>query len=95
MAKYSLSREADADLQSIYEFGAVNFGIDQADTYFDGLVDQLGKIAKHPERYPRVDEIRAGYRRAIFDSHAIYFKASDDGVEVIRILGQQDLEEAL
>ncbi len=39
MANYSLTDAALADLDRLYEYGILTFGLKQADKYYDGLVD--------------------------------------------------------
>jgi len=92
VASYDLSRQARLDLQDIYLFGVQRFGVAQADRYLMQIYDLLDEIAASPLRFPR-DDIREGYRRAVFRSHAIYFRiSSEEIVEIIAILGQQDRE---
>ena len=90
MANYHLSREAEGDLERLYEFGVLSFGLRQADTYFDGLITRFEGIAEQPMLYPAVDEIRRGYRRSVYVTHSIYFQIAGPDVTIIRVLGQQD-----
>ncbi len=72
MASYRLSDAALADLDKIYEYGILNFGLKQADQYFDGLVSHFRQIADSPLSHPAVDEIRAGYRpRPVLRQHCL------------------------
>ena len=90
MASYRLSDPALADLDKIYEYGILNFGLKQADQYFDGLVSHFQQIADSPLSYPAVDEIRAGYRRAPYYANSVYYRIEGDRIVVARILGRQD-----
>ena len=45
--------------------------------------------------YQAVDDIREGYRRSVCGVDSIYFRIFDGTVEVMRILGQQDVEQSL
>ena len=72
MANYRLSKRADADFESIYLFGLLNFGLMQADAYTDGLIERFEQIAAQPALYPAIDHIRAGYRFSVYQSHSIY-----------------------
>jgi len=90
MANYRVSAEADADLEEILFFGAVQFGPRQARQYLEGLRSAFARIAANPLAYQAVDDLRSGYRRAVYQSHAIYFRADPDSVLIIRVLGQQD-----
>ena len=71
MASYRLNREALADLDRLYEYGVLTFGLRQADAYFDGIVTRFEEIAEQPEFYPAIDRIRQGYRRSVYKSHSI------------------------
>lgn len=44
---------------------------------------------------PAVDDIRPGYRRSVCGVDSIYYRVVGDVVEIIRILGQQDVDEWL
>lgn len=94
MARYELTKAAATDFQSIFEFGIDTFGLTQALKYQNGLQKRFKEIAEQPELYVAVDEIRAGYRRSVFKSHAIYYVAQSDHVLIVRILGQQDVQSA-
>ena len=95
MASYRLSDEALADLDRLYEHGVLIFGLRQADAYFDEMMARFQKIADRPELYPAVDHIRQDYRRSVFRSHSIYYRTDAAEVLIVRILGQQDIENAL
>ena len=57
--------------------------------------DRLSRRADAPLRYPKVDHIRPGYRRSVYESHAIYYRIDEAGVLIVRILGQQNPEAGL
>lgn len=92
MASYKLNQDAEDDLRQIYRYGILTFGAPQADKYFDALFEQFDAIAENPLRFASVDDIRTGYRRAVITSHSIYYRIiGDDQVEIMRILGRQNL----
>ena len=90
MASYRLGDAALADLDRIYEYGILTFGLEQADRYFDGLVCLFQQIADSPLSHPAVDEIRAGYCRARYYANSVYYHLEGDRVDIVRILGRQD-----
>ncbi len=90
MATYKLSRAADDDLDRIFDFGIDQFGLAQALDFRDELNERFSSIAEQPLRWPAVDDIRVGYRRCVYKSHSIYYRITDDGVVISRILGRQD-----
>ena len=95
MASYRLTDAALADLERIYEYGILNFGLSQADKYYDGLVLHFQKIADSPLSHPSVELIRSTYRRTTYFTNSIYYRIDSEGVEIIRVLGQQDPEKQL
>jgi toxin ParE1/3/4 len=90
MASYSLSKDAEADVRRLYRHGIEHFGLAQADGYFDGLFERFDQIAARPQMYPAVDEIRQGYRRSVYGAHSIYYRVSNNQVEIMRVLGRED-----
>ncbi len=68
MARYRLTNAADADIDRLFVFGFEKFGLEQADTYVDGLYEQLDDLTEYPQRWPAVSHIRAGLRRCVYRS---------------------------
>lgn len=95
MADYRLSEAADSDLEDILYFGAVQFGQAQSLRYLEGLRITFERIAANPHAYQAVNDIRSGYRRAVYRSHAIYYRIEQEGILVVRVLGQQNPGAAL
>jgi toxin ParE1/3/4 len=90
MASFSLTPKASADIDRIYDFGIDRFGLTQANQYLDALEQRFNEIAETPLLYPAVDHIRAGHRRSVCGVHTIYYRINTKGVEIIRVIGQQD-----
>ena len=95
MAKYKLSKEAKEDLIRIHHFGVNKFGMTQADKYFYTFFEYFDIIAQQPFAFESVDYIKNGYRRCVCGSDSIYFKINDDIVEIMAIVGMQDLKNIL
>lgn len=95
MPDYRLTSAAANDLLQIAVFGIRRFGEQRARRYFNRLVSRFDELAAAPERFPRVDHIRKGYRRSVCGVHSIYFRNYRGAVEIVRVLGQQDVDEAL
>jgi len=94
MAKYKLSAAADQDFEKLFEYGINNFGLSQAKSYVDGLIIHFQSIAENPLHYQAVDNIRKGYRRSVYGKHAIYYVASNDCIDIMRILRAENLNTA-
>ncbi len=92
MVTFKLNEEAEEDLERLYEHGILSFGLDQADRYYDGLIEHFYKLAENPYLWQAVDSIRLGYRRSVYGSDSIYYRITGNTVEIMRILGSQDVK---
>ena len=95
MARYRLSKRADEDFESIYIYGALTFGLEQAEAYAAGMQARFVQLSNHPRLYPAIDHVRPGYRLSVYGSHAVYYCIDDEGVLIVRILRGQDVGAAL
>ncbi len=91
MRSYKLSAMAKEDLRRIYTYGYSEFGEEQADLYFHGFFQRFENIANNPLSFQSVDHIRPGYRRCIYGSDSIYYRINEPIVEIMAILGGQDI----
>ena len=92
MAKYRLSNEAKIDLIRIHQCGIKKFGMSQADQYFESFFTHFDSIAERPFSFESVDYIKPGYRRCVCGVGSVYFRVNQNIVEIVAIVGQQDLE---
>jgi len=92
MAKYRLSNAAKEDLIRIHHYGVERFGMTQADKYFDSFFKNFDIIAQRPFSFESVNYIKEGYRRCVCGSDSIYYLVTDDIVEIMAIVGRQDLK---
>ena len=93
MAIYRISEDAKADLRRIYRRGIREYGEALADQYYDAFFDRFEELAEQPYLYQTVDEIREGYRRSVCGVDSIYYRVEGGTVEIMAILGQQDVDE--
>ncbi len=89
--KYKLSNVAKQDLIRIHQFGVKNFGESQADKYFEAFFVNFELIAERPLAFESVDYIKQGYRRCVCGVDSIYFRINGEIVEIMAIVGRQDL----
>lgn len=95
MPNYHLSEAAKEDLIRIAQYGNEYFGVTQSDHYRDQLKRRFSIIAERPLFFPAVDHIRVGYRRSVCGAHSIYYRIEGDSIEIIRIIGRQDVDKNL
>lgn len=95
MAEFKISNTAKEDLIRIHHYGVKKFGITQADTYFDSFFEYFEIIAQRPFSFESVDFIKKGYRRCVCGSDSIFFKVNENVIEIMTIIGRQDLDSIL
>lgn len=90
MPEYRLKPIADeVDMPGIWKYSLDNFGFAQAEKYTDGLWNLFQKLAnKSPNSGKLRKDLGPDYKSQLYERHTIYFKNSDYGVEIVRILGQ-------
>jgi len=95
VANYKLSNEAKEDLIRIHHYGVEQFGNQQADKYFNAFFNHFEIISERPFSFESIENIKNGYRRCVCGSDSIYFKLTDGVVEIMAIIGKQDLNKLL
>ena len=95
MTKYRLSNEAKKDLIRIHRYGVEKFGMAQADKYFDSFFTYFEIISQRPLSFESVDYIKKRYRRCVCGSDSIYYKINEGIVDIMAIVGRQDMSNIL
>lgn len=95
MAKYKLSNEAKEGLIRIHHYGVEKFGDTQADKYFNLFFEYFDISAQRPFSFVSVDYIKTGYRRCVCGSDSIFYRINNGVVEIMAIIGRQDLNSIL
>ncbi|HRP89651.1 MAG TPA: type II toxin-antitoxin system RelE/ParE family toxin [Edaphocola sp.] len=95
---YRISIEAKNDIEKIWLYTYENWSIEQADRYFDLIIDEIEYIAENPASGKNFSDVRKGYLRTQIKSHFIFYKVNKklNEVEIIRVLHQRmDIENRL
>ena len=95
--KYEISEKANEDIENIWLFTYENWSQEQADRYYNLIMDEIEYISENFESGISRDDIRNGYRSTKVKSHIIFYKKSPKNtVEIIRIFHQKmDVESKL
>jgi toxin ParE1/3/4 len=96
--KYKISKEAINDLEKIWLYTIETWSIEQADRYFNLLIDEIEYLSVNSKSGKDYSHVRKGYFRSRVKSHFIFYKVNlkDNELEIIRILHQQmDIESQL
>lgn len=95
MADFRISEKAREDLIRIYLYGLREFGESQADLYFENFFRCFNRISENPLAFESVDQIRTGYRRCPCGSDSIFYRIQADQVEIMAIVGRQEINHIL
>jgi len=87
MALYVISEEALKDINNIWLYTAENWSLEQANRYYNLIIDEIEYISENFEIGRNVEHIRKGYRYSKVKSHLIFYKKSKNSIiQIIRVL---------
>ncbi len=94
---YEISKKANEDINSIWLFTFENWSLEQADRYYDLIMDEIEYISDNIESGYSMEHLKKNYRSTKVKSHIIYYrKTTNKHVEIIRVLHQRmDIENRL
>lgn len=96
MRKLSLVPKAEKDLEDIYDYTYLNWGLKQAEKYQDELYASMGKIALNPNIGSRYLHKVGDYMKLKVNRHLIFYRYTANECIVIRLLHQRmDMENIL
>ncbi len=96
MTDYVLTPRARADIEDIWDYTAAHWNVRQAETYIRHIQAAIEAVADEPGIARSCAEVRKGYFKFPAESHIVFFRLTQDGVEVVRILhGRMDFERHL
>jgi len=82
----ALTEEAEADLRAIGDYIAQD-NPDRAVSFVEEIVDRCLKIGHNPSAFALVPRYaHLGIRKRSFGNYLIFYRASDEAVEVLHIL---------
>ena len=87
---YRISKKAVEDLENIWTYTLHKWSIEQADRYYNLIINEIEFITKNVMAGKSMDHIKTGYRASIVKSHLIFYRKSQGNqIEVIRVLHQR------
>ena len=92
---YKISIEAEYDLERIWLYTFEEWSLEQADYYYDLIMDEIEYIAENPKSGRDYNNVRKGYFSSAVKSHFIFYRINlkEVKVEIIRVLHKQmDIE---
>jgi len=93
---YVFSKKAVFDLEEIWLYNVENWSVEQADRYYSLIFDEIAYIGKNENSGKPMEHVRKGYRASKVKSHLIFYRISNNVIEIVRILHEQmDIENRL
>ena len=86
---FVITRKAVTDLEGIWLYTAQNWSVEQADRYYNLIIDEINFTCKNPKAGRSMEHVRAGYLVAKVKSHLIFYRIVNGTIEVVRILHER------
>ena len=84
---------ASQDIEAIADYLAAQSGLGSAENFLGGINATLKRIVKFPELGRKRDELYSDLRSFPYKSYLIFYRLSDEVIEIFRVVsGYQDLE---
>ena len=94
MNHYIPTKEALNDLGEIWNYTCKKWSFEQADRYYNLIIEEIEFIASNPLFGKPIDHIKQGFRSTKVKSHIVFYKIVEENkIIVVRILHQMmDIE---
>jgi toxin ParE1/3/4 len=91
MGRYRLTKDADADLLTMFLYGFETFGVARADAFRMDMVRCFELLADNPRLGRSADEFAPGARRHEHARHVIFYDEQPDGVLITSIIHERSM----
>jgi len=97
MSEYVISEKALEDINNIWIYTAENWSVEQANRYYNLIIDEIEYIVDNFDMALDFGKIRKSYKYSKVKSHLIFFKKDKTNeIEVVRVLHERmDIENRL
>ena len=90
MAEYIISEKALEDLNNIWIYTSENWSAEQANRYYNLIVDEIEYVSENFEETKDFGNIRKNYKFSKVKSHLVFYKKTGNTeMEVVRILHER------
>jgi toxin ParE1/3/4 len=86
MATYKLTKEADFDIDEIWEESNLRWGKTQARKYLDEMEERFISLAENPKLGKKRPELTGSPMSFPSGRHVIFYRKAKKGIEIIRVL---------
>jgi toxin ParE1/3/4 len=90
MAEYIISEKALEDLNNIWIYTAENWSVEQANRYYNLIVDEIEYVSENFGTAKDFGNVRKDYKYSKVKSHLLLYKKTENTeMEVVRILHER------
>lgn len=90
MQEYIISEKALEDINNIWIYTAENWSVEQADRYYNLIIDEIEYTVENLNMARDFGKIRKSYKYSKVKSHLIFFKKDKTNeIEVVRVLHER------
>ena len=86
---FIISEKAVSDLEEIWLYTVQKWSVEQADRYYNLIFDEINYICRNINTGKSMKDVRKGYLASKVKSYLIFFRVSNDTLEIIRILHER------
>lgn len=83
---YTLSREADHDLEEVFDYTFERYGMDRAVSYVNDFETIFDQLVVNPNLGRDRSIIRKGLRSITKEKHVIFYRQMQTHIRIIRVL---------
>jgi len=73
-------------MEAIWLYSLGKWGAGQTNRYIDRLTEAFVFLAENPTAGTACENIRGGYKKYTVTRHVVYYRETDYGIEIMRIL---------
>ena len=96
MKQIILSAPAKLDLLNIWDYISEDSSETTADNFIDRITEKFCLLATQPEMGRQRPELQLGLRSHAVFNYIIFYRISDSGLEIVRVLhGSRDIDNLL
>jgi toxin ParE1/3/4 len=88
MGSYRLRAHARNDLEVIWDYTLEQWGVQQAERYFEALFTCFDDLAANPQMGRQRDEVFPGIRGFPQGRHIVFYELDEAGIEIVGIVHQ-------
>ena len=84
------SADAEDDLIQLLRYGAREWSQDVSEAHGQTIWQSWSRLLQHPELGRLRDDLIPGLRSIVINPHVVFYRVSDDAIEIVRVIHQRE-----